>query len=77
MTTDDRLEVTLTEWLNTESGYHLPDHLGEVVAQTAVTRQRPWWSSLERWLPVGSRSSPRGLASRACRHHMDLPATAR
>ena len=25
---------------------------GEVVAQTAVTRQRPWWSSLERWLPM-------------------------
>ena len=52
MTTVDRLELELSEWLDAESAYHLPDHLGEVVAQTAVTRQRPWWSSLERWLPM-------------------------
>ena len=41
MTTVDRLELELSEWLDAESAYHLPDHLGEVVAQTAVTRQRP------------------------------------
>ncbi len=52
MTSMDRFEATLSEWLDAESAFHLPDHLGEVVAQTAVTRQRPWWSSLERWLPV-------------------------
>ena len=52
MTSLDRFEATISEWLDAESAYHLPDHLGEVVAQTAVTRQRPAWSSLERWLPV-------------------------
>ena len=52
MTSADRFEATIAEWLDAESAFHLPAHLGEVVAQTAVTRQRPWWSSLERWLPV-------------------------
>ena len=54
MTSVDRFEATIAEWLDAESAYHLPDHLGEVVAQTAVTRQRPAWSSLERWLPMQS-----------------------
>jgi Tol biopolymer transport system component len=52
MTSVDRLEATIAEWLDAESAFHLPDHLGEVVARTAVTRQRPWWSGLERWLPM-------------------------
>jgi Tol biopolymer transport system component len=52
MTSADRFEATIAEWLDAESAFHLPAHLGEVVAQTAVTRQRPAWSSLERWLPV-------------------------
>ena len=52
MTSTDRFEATIAEWLDAESAYHLPDHLGEVVAQTAVIRQRPAWSSLERWLPM-------------------------
>ena len=65
MTSTDRFEATIAEWLDAESAYHLPDHLGEVVAQTAVTRQRPAWSSLERWLPmdistrVGTLAPPR------------------
>jgi WD40 repeat protein len=65
MTSADRFESTIAEWLDAESAFHLPDHLGEVVAQTAVTRQRRWWSSLERWLPMdiptraGTLASPR------------------
>ena len=39
-----------------------PDHLDEVLrADGGRTRQRPWWSSLERWLPM---QTP--LASRRC-----------
>lgn len=52
MTTVDRFERTVTEWLHEDAGHHLPDHLGEVLATTATTRQRPAWSSLERWLPL-------------------------
>src|SRR3954447_10271056 len=32
----------------------MPGYLDEVLARTTGTRQRPWWSSLERWLPVQS-----------------------
>jgi dipeptidyl aminopeptidase/acylaminoacyl peptidase len=52
MTTVDRFERTVTEWLHEDADHHLPDHLGEVLAATATTRQRPAWSSLERWLPL-------------------------
>jgi Tol biopolymer transport system component len=52
MTTVDRFQRTVTEWLHEDADYHLPDHLGEVLAATATTRQRPAWSSLERWLPL-------------------------
>jgi Tol biopolymer transport system component len=52
MTTDDRFSRTLTGWLHEEAEHRVPDHLAEVLVQTAATRQRPWWASLERWLPV-------------------------
>ena len=29
--------------------------------QTVATRQRPWWSSPERWLPMDTVASPRGV----------------
>ena len=32
----------------------MPDYLDEALARTTRTRQRPAWSSLERWLPVQS-----------------------
>ena len=35
----------------------MPDYLDEILARTTRTRQRPWWSSLERWLPVDIDSS--------------------
>ena len=52
MTTDDTFGQHLTAWLHEEAGHRVPDHLGEVLVQTAATRQRPWWSSPERWLPM-------------------------
>ena len=40
----------------------MPDHLAEVLVHTAATRQRPWWSSLERLLPMTTTTGGRVLA---------------
>ena len=37
----------------------MPDHLAEVLRAQRGDRQRPWWSSLERWLPVDTTFRPR------------------
>jgi len=52
MTTDDRFGGTLAAWLEEDARTRVPAHLAEVLVQTAATRQRRWWSSPERWLPV-------------------------
>jgi len=52
MTTNDAFERNLSIWLHEEAEHHVPDHLAEVLQRTATSRQRPAWSSLERWLPV-------------------------
>ena len=52
MTTRDTFGRDLSHWLREEGEHRVPDHLAEVLMQTAATRQRPWWSSLERWLHV-------------------------
>jgi hypothetical protein len=52
MTANDTFSRTLSTWLIEESEHRVPDHLAEVLVQTAATRQRPWWSSPERWLPM-------------------------
>ncbi len=39
-------------WLDEQAGRGAPDYLDEILARTIRTRQRPAWSSLERWLPV-------------------------
>jgi Tol biopolymer transport system component len=52
MTTNDRLERAMSSWLREDAALRIPDHLDEVLQATAGTRQRPVWSSLERWLPV-------------------------
>lgn len=62
MSSMDRFEVAVSDWLDAEAGYHLPDHLEEVFAETAATHQRPAWSSLERWLPVDLTSRASSLA---------------
>lgn len=52
MTTNDAFGRTLSAWLHEDAEHHVPDHLDEVLERSAVTRQRPAWSSLERWLPM-------------------------
>jgi WD40 repeat protein len=52
MTLNDGFDRTVSVWLDEQAGRGAPDYLGEVLAQTTRSRQRPAWSSLERWLPV-------------------------
>ena len=52
MTTNDAFERNLSIWLHEDAEHHVPDHLEEVLQRTATARQRPAWSSLERWLPM-------------------------
>ena len=47
-----RLQRDLSDWLADEAGRGAPDYLAETLARTTAIRQRPPWSSLERWLPV-------------------------
>jgi hypothetical protein len=52
MTTNDDFSVRLGEWLNADSAARVPAHLDVVLLRTAATKQRRWWSSPGRWLPV-------------------------
>jgi Tol biopolymer transport system component len=54
MTLNDGFDRTVFAWLDEQAGQGMPGYLDEVLARTTRTRQRPWWSSLERWLPVQS-----------------------
>ena len=54
MTTRDTFGRDLSRWLHEDAEHRVSDHLGEVLVRTAATRQRPWWSSPERWLPMDS-----------------------
>jgi Tol biopolymer transport system component len=63
MNASDRFELTVAEWLHEDAAHHLPDHLEEVLDRTTTTRQRPAWSSLERWFPMDAVMQPRNLVS--------------
>ena len=52
MTRNDGFDRTVSDWLDEQAGRGAPDYLDEILARTTRTRQRPAWSSLERWLPV-------------------------
>jgi Tol biopolymer transport system component len=52
MTLNDGFERTVSDWLDEQAGRGAPGYLDEVLSRTTRTRQRPAWSSLERWLPV-------------------------
>jgi len=52
MTTNGSFERRLSGWLDETSEHRVPEHLDEVLLQTVATRQRPGWSSPERWLPM-------------------------
>ncbi len=62
MTLNDGFERIVSDWLDEQAGRGAPGYLDDVLARTTRTRQRPAWSSLERWLPVDLTAQPRFLA---------------
>ena len=42
----------VSDWLHADAEHRVPEHLDAVLRRTRTERQRPAWSSLERWLPV-------------------------
>ena len=68
MTTNDEFERQLAGWLREDSAHRVPEHLTDVLVRTVATRQRPWWSSARRWLPIDL-TAPRAplIASRSWR----------
>src|SRR5215510_9433537 len=46
------IDRTLTAFFVDDSAHRVAPHLEEVLAVTQRTRQRSWWSSPGRWLPV-------------------------
>ena len=53
MTTFERFERAIPELMTELSPARVPDYFDDMLQQTAATRQRPAWSSLERWIPDG------------------------
>ncbi len=58
MTAHDGFTPRLETWLAEEGAELTPDYLGDVLARTTTTRQRPAWASLERWLPMTTTLDP-------------------
>ncbi len=58
MTAFDRFERELPELLTELSSPRVPQYLQDVLSQTARTRQRPGWTSIERWLPMDITARP-------------------
>jgi hypothetical protein len=52
MTLNDGFDRTVSDWLDEQAGRGAPGYLDEVLTRTTRIRQRPAWSSLERWLPM-------------------------
>ena len=52
MTVNHEFDRQLADWLHESSAHRVPDHVIDVLLVTRATRQRPWWSSLGRWLPM-------------------------
>jgi hypothetical protein len=59
MTGRNDFNGVIADWLDEQAGRGTPDYLDEVLVRTTRTRQRPAWSSLERWLPVQTTFSGR------------------
>jgi hypothetical protein len=62
MTHNDGFDRTVSGWLHEQAGRGAPGYLDEVLVRTTRTRQRPAWSSLERWLPMVLTAHPRFVA---------------
>lgn len=52
MTARNDFNGVISDWLDEQAGRGAPDYLDEILTRTTRTRQRPAWSSLERWLPM-------------------------
>ena len=52
MIPSDGFDRTVSTWLHADAEHRVPDHLDAVLRRTRTERQRPAWSSLERWLPM-------------------------
>jgi len=62
MTARNDFNGIVADWLIDEAGHGAPDYLAETLARTSGIRQRPAWSSLERWLPVDLTAQTRSFA---------------
>ena len=62
MTLNDGFDRTVSDWLADQAGHGSPAYLDEVLVRTTRTRQRPWWTSPERWLPMDLTAQPRFVA---------------
>jgi hypothetical protein len=58
MTTFDRIERRMPELMDELASAGIPDYFDDMLRQTTQARQRPAWSSLERWLPMGVIARP-------------------
>jgi Tol biopolymer transport system component len=58
MTTFDRIERRLPELIDDLASATVPDYFDDMLQQTSRARQRPAWSSLDRWLPIGVIARP-------------------
>ena len=58
MTAFDRIERRLPELLDELGAAGVPDYFDDMLRTTTRARQRPAWSSLERWIPMGVIARP-------------------
>ena len=58
MTAFDRIERRMPELIDELAGTGIPEYFDDMLQQTAQARQRPAWSALERWLPMGVIARP-------------------
>ena len=58
MTAFDRVERHLPELFDEIAGAGIPDYFDDMLQTTTQARQRPAWSSLERWIPMGVIARP-------------------
>jgi len=56
MTASTRLERDLSDWLSETAMPQTPDYVDDILAKTSRIHQRPRWSFVGRWLPIGNLS---------------------
>jgi len=58
VTAFDRIERRMPELIDELASAGIPDYFDDMLQQTTQVRQRPAWSALERWLPMGVIARP-------------------